>query len=61
MAKIYKGKSKNVQLTGYDMAKYFMERFGDTFEQAVEDTRKHGGISTEDINKLRKEKGGKSG
>jgi len=56
MAKIYKGKNV-VQLTGYDMAKYFMERFGDTFEQAVEDTRKHGGISTEDINKLRKEKG----
>ena len=55
MAKIYKG--NNVQLTGYDMAKYFMERFGDTFEQAVEETKQHGGISTEDINRLRKEKG----
>ena len=59
MAKIYKG--KNVQLTGYDMAKYFMEHFGDTFEQAVEGTKQHGGISTEDINRLRKEKGGKNG
>lgn len=57
MAKIYKANSKNVQLTGYDMAKYFMERFGDTFEQAVEETKQHGGISTEDINRLRKEKG----
>lgn len=59
MAKIYKG--NNVQLTGYDMAKYFMEHFDDTFEEAVETTKVHGGISTEDINRLRKEKGGKNG
>ena len=43
MAKIYKG--KDVQLTGYDMAKYFMEHFGDTFEEAVETTKIHGGIT----------------
>ena len=61
MAKIYKNNGKDVQLTGYDMAKYFMEHFGDTFEEAVETTKIHGGITTEEINKLRKEKGGKSG